>query len=385
MTRRLKIAHIITRLDLGGAQQNTLYCCAHHDHKLYDVLLLTGLGGYLDKEARKLTGVKTYFLTELKHPIAPAWDWKAYGALRRILRDEKVDLVHTHSSKAGILGRYAAHSAGVPHVVHTVHGWGFHPGQFAPARWLYQALESRTAQFTDRIITVSEENKRTGLTAGIGREDQYRVIHSGVEPRQYRFCPSAADHARKQFPNPGRPRVLVLSNFKNQKSPFDVVLVGEALKLLCPNFLILWAGDGPLREKTEWEIKKRGLQDHFHLLGWREDIGALLAATDVLLLTSLYEGLPRVVLQAMAAGKPVVATAVSGTPEAVREGVTGFLHPPHDAIGMARSLERVLKNRVLAKKMGTAGRKSLKRSFLIAEMLSQIEALYREVMENKKN
>jgi glycosyltransferase involved in cell wall biosynthesis len=135
---------------------------------------------------------------------------------------------------------------------------------------------------------------------------------------------------------------------------------------------------------TEREIRKRKLQDNFLLLGWREDIGALLAATDVLLLASLYEGLPRVVLQAMAAGKPVVATAVSGTPEAVKEGVTGFLHPPHDAAGMARSLERLLKDRALAKKMGAAGRKGLKGSFLIPEMLGQIEALYREVMEGKK-
>jgi glycosyltransferase involved in cell wall biosynthesis len=384
LTRRLKIAHIITRLDLGGAQQNTLYCCANHDRKLYDVLLLTGLGGYLDKEARKLTGVKTYFLTELKHPIAPSWDWKACRALRRILQDEKVDLVHTHSSKAGILGRYAARAAGVPHVVHTVHGWGFHPRQFAPTRCFYQSLERRAARFTDRIIAVSEENKRSGLSAGIGREDQYRVIHSGIEPRQYRLSPSAAAHAREQFPNPDRPRVLVLSNFKNQKSPLDVVRVGEVLKSLCPNFILLWAGDGPLREMTEREIRKRKLQDNFHLLGWREDIGVLLAATDVLLLTSLYEGLPRVVLQAMAAGKPVVATAVSGTPEAVKEGVTGFLHPPHDASGMARSLERLLKNRALAKKMGAAGRKGLKGSFLIPEMLGQIEALYQEVMEGKK-
>lgn len=124
--------------------------------------------------------------------------------------------------------------------------------------------------------------------------------------------------------------------------------------------------------------------DNFRLLGWREDVAGLLAATDVLLLTSLYEGLPRVVLQAMAAGKPVVATAVSGTPEAVKEGVTGFLHPPHDASGMARSLERILKDRVLGKKMGIAGRKGLKGSFLITEMLSQIEDLYQEVMDGKK-
>jgi len=384
VTRRLKIAHVITRLDLGGAQQNTLYCCAHHDREKYDVFLVTGVGGFLDKEARKLTGVKTYFLTELKHPISPSWDWKAYGAIRRILKDEKVDLVHTHSSKAGILGRYAARSAEVPHVIHTVHGWGFHPRQLAPVRWLYQALERRAAKLTDRIIAVSDENRRTGLFSGIGKKDQYRVIHSGIDPRLYRLSPPAVVQARKEFGELDRPRILVLSNFKNQKSPLDVVLAGEALKPLCPNFLLLWAGDGPLREKIEKEIVKRGLRENFRLLGWREDVGNLLAAADVLLLTSLYEGLPRVVLQAMAAGKPVVATRVSGTPEAVEEGVTGFLHPPHDIPRMAQSLERILKDRALGKRMGQAGQMALKGSFLIPEMLRQIEALYQEVMEPKK-
>ena len=386
MARRLKIAHVITRLDLGGAQQNTLYCCAHHDRKKYDVLLLTGLGGFLDKEARKLTGlngVKTYFLTELKHPVSPAWDWKAYGALKRILREEKVNLVHTHSSKAGILGRFAARAAGVPNIIHTVHGWGFYPGQLPPVRGAYQFLERSAAAHTDRIITVSDENRRVGLEAGIGKEEQYRVIHSGIEPRLYHLASTDVLRARKEFGDPARPRVLVLSNFKNQKSPFDVVRVGEALKPLCPNFLLLWAGDGPLRKKIEMEIKKKGLGENFRLLGWREDVARLLVACDVLLLTSLYEGLPRVVLQAMAGGKPVVATAVSGTPEAVKDGVTGFLQQPHDALGMAQCLERILKDRALAKKMGAAGRKGLKGSFVIIEMLRQIEALYEEVLQSK--
>jgi glycosyltransferase involved in cell wall biosynthesis len=181
----------------------------------------------------------------------------------------------------------------------------------------------------------------------------------------------------------GRPTLLVLSNLKNQKSPLDVVKTAEALKPLCPEFLLLWAGDGPLRGKVEQEIRKRGLGSQVRLLGWREDVAELLAASDCLLLTSLYEGLPRVVLQAMAAGKPVVATAVSGTPEAVRDGVSGFLHPPEDSAAMAQSLARLLKDRDLAKRMGEEGRKGLKGSFQIGEMLSEIEALYQEVVDAK--
>jgi len=380
MAQRVKVAHIITRLELGGAQQNTLYCCEHHDRKKYDVILITGVGGYLDEQARKIPGCKTYFLPELKHPIRPWWDWKALGRLTQILRDEKVDLVHTHSSKAGILGRWAAKKAGVPRVLHTVHGWGFHPGQFFPIRWAYQALERWAARFTDVLITVSDENLLAGLAAGIGRPEQYRIIHSGIDPRQYRLSFLQARRARTKLQTKGLPCVLVLANFKQQKSPLDVIEVADALRSKVPYALFLWAGDGPLFGEVERQIKARGLERHFILLGWREDIAQLLAACDALLLTSIHEGLPRVVLQAMAAEKPVVATAVSGTPEAVKHGVTGFLHQPHNTAAMAESLAKILTEPKLGKKMGKAGRELLKGSFLIDEMLRQIEKTYEKAL-----
>src|ERR1041384_5584448 len=169
-SQRVKIAHIITRLDLGGAQQNTLYCCSHHDPRKYEVLLLCGAGGYLDAEAQRPSNwFTTYFLPELKHPIRPWWDLIALWKISRLLKAEGVQLVHTHSSKAGILGRWAARLARVPYVVHTVHGWGLYPRPFVPLRRVYQTLERWTAPLTDILITVSEDNKREGLEAGIGR------------------------------------------------------------------------------------------------------------------------------------------------------------------------------------------------------------------------
>ena len=302
MAKRFKIAHIITRLELGGAQQNTLYCCTHHDRRKYDVVLISGIGGYLDGEARKIKDFKIYFLPELKHPVRSLWDLKALHRITGILWSEKVDLVHTHSSKAGILGRWAAKKAGVPRIVHTVHGWGFYPGQFFLTRWLYQTLERWAARFTDVIITVSEENRQAGLAAGIGEKDQYRVIHSGIEPKEYSLGPSAVRKERKLLRTEGRPTVLVLSNFKKQKSPLDVVNVAAKLVLKLPKVLFLWAGDGPLFQKVEQLIEKKNLKDNFELLGWRDDVAKLLAASDTLLLTSIFEGLPRVVLQAMASG-----------------------------------------------------------------------------------
>ncbi len=376
MPKHLKVAHIITRLELGGAQQNTLYCCAHHDRRKYEVILITGIGGYLDGEARKIRDCKTYFLPELKHPIRPLWDLKALHRITGILWSEKVDLVHTHSSKAGILGRWAAKKVGVPHIVHTVHGWGFYSGQFFLIRWLYQTLERWAVRFTNVMITVSEENRQAGLAARIGEKDQYQVIHSGINPKEYSLAPSAARKERKLLKTQGRPTVLVLSNLKKQKSPLDVVEVAGYLAMKLPKVLFLWAGDGPLLPKTQRLIGQKDLEPNFEMLGWRDDVAKLLAASDALLLTSIYEGLPRVVLQAMAAGKPVVATAVSGTPEAVQEGITGYLNRPHDNQGLAESLFKILSQPNQAKKMGQAGRRALKGTFLIQEMMKEIEKVY---------
>lgn len=385
MEHRLKVVHIITRLELGGAQQNTLYCCSHHDPDKYEVTLIAGAGGYLDEEAKKNADrYRTHFLRSLKHPLRPWWDLLALLKIAYLLRKKKADIVHTHSSKAGILGRWAAKLAGVPTIIHTVHGWGFYPGQFFLLRWFYQFFEGWTAAFTDALITVSEDNKKEGMASGIGRVEQYRVIHSGIQPDRFVLPSAQARKVRRRWGTASRPRVLILSNFKAQKSPLDAVKAADDLARRMPQCLFLWAGDGPLRAQMEREIELRGLKNNFRLLGWREDIADLLAACDVLLLTSLHEGLPRVVLQAMAAGKPVVATAVNGTPEAVEDGVTGYLHEPHDALGMAESLFRILSDKPLAKRMGLAGRRKLQGTFLIGEMLSEIEKLYDELVQRNK-
>ncbi|MGH7740143.1 MAG: glycosyltransferase, partial [bacterium] len=300
MAKRLKIAHIITRLDLGGAQQNTLYCCGHHNRKKYDVILICGTGGSLDDEARWIPDCRKYFLSELKHPLSPFWDWKALQRITEILLLEKVDIIHTHSSKAGLLGRWAAKRAGVRHILHTIHGWAFYPSQFFPIRWFYQALERWAARFTKVLIAVSDENRRAGLAAGIGRKRKYEVIHSGVDPAIYELDAAAVDRAKKNFKTGARPTVLVLSNFKKQKSPLDVVEVAKHLVPRLPNAFFLWAGDGPLFSKVEKRLDDLDLRKNFELLGWSDEVAELLAASDVLLLTSIYEGLPRVVLQAMA-------------------------------------------------------------------------------------
>jgi glycosyltransferase involved in cell wall biosynthesis len=376
-TRKTRVAHVITRLELGGAQQNTLYCCERHDRSKYEVHLIAGKGGFLDLQTRLLppdTDVR--LVSWLKHPVRPWSDLCAFIRLVSFFKKEHIQIVHTHSSKAGILGRLAAAWAGVPVVVHTVHGWGFHEGQTPWVKKCYCWLEKWCARFTITLIVVSEENKRYGLANGIGEEGQYRIIHSGIDPAEFKVSKERSALVRRKMGLENQPVVLVLSNFKKQKSPQTVVEVLEKLVSKVPDVILLWAGDGPGRAAVEESLRTKGLEDHARLLGWRSDVVDLLAASDALLLTSIYEGLPRVVLQAMAAGKPVVATAVSGTPEAVEKDVTGFLREPGDAEGMAVDLSCLLLDPALAKKMGAAGRKNIAGTFKIDEMLKEIEKVY---------
>ena len=330
----------------------------------------------MDDKARRVKNFKTYFLPELKHPIHPWWDRRAARKIAEILKDEKVDIVHTHSSKAGILGRWAARRAGVPRIIHTVHGWGFYPGQFFLTRWIYQALERWAAGLTDVLIAVSADNQREGLEARIGRKEQYQVIHSGIDPKSYALSQAQSRWAKRELNPENRPCVLILSNFKKQKSPMDVVNIAAQLTKKMPGVLFLWAGDGLFRAKVEAKIAQWSLESNFKLLGWRQDVDRLLAASDVMLLVSRHEGLPRVVLQAMAAKKPVVATAVNGTPEAVKNEVTGFLAPAQDIGFMVESLLKILSNPALGRKMGQAGQRALIGTFRIQMMLQEIEKIY---------
>lgn len=377
MNRRLHVHHLITKLELGGAQQNTLYCVAHHDRSRYRVSLGAGPGGVLDAEAKRIRGAERHWFANLRREISPWRDWRFVGEYAAFLRRERVDILHTHSSKAGILGRLAARRAGTPVVIHTVHGWGFHDYQPWPVRRLYIGLERRVAPSTDLLIAVSRENVARGLANGIGRRDQYRVIRSGIIPEEFSRPRRGRATVRRSLGIPAAaPLVITVGNFKPQKAPLDFVRAAAIVARSVPEAWFLMAGDGELKSAARTLAGELGIADRLLTPGWRRDIPDLLHAADVFALSSLFEGLPRSVLQAAVAGLPVVATAVSGTPEAVRDGVTGWLVPPGRPPSLAARLTHLLRHPAKARAMGRAGRRQIGAEFDIRTMLTRIESAY---------
>ena len=377
--KRPRIVHIITRLELGGAQQNTLYCVEHHDRMRFDVGLWAGEGGILDAGARAIDHADVKLLPWLRHPIDPARDILAVMRLAGMLRD--VDLIHTHSSKAGILGRAAARLAGVPGVVHTVHGWSFNDAQPAGTRRLYLEAERAAARFTDRIVCVARFDRDRGLVSGIGHASQYRIIRSGIDPSLYQAPAGARERLRETLG--AAPQDVVvgsIANFKPQKGPLDFVEAARLSRLRDPRMRFVIAGDGDLRPALVSAIADAGLEDAVHLLGWRDDIPELLAAMDIFLLTSLFEGLPRVVLQAMAASVPVVATDTGGVAEVVIHGESGYLVPPGNPAAAADAIVALAHDPGTRRRFASAARGRLGDEFNIRLMVGALEALYDEVL-----
>jgi len=380
-TSRHRIAHVITRLDLGGAQQNTLFCVGHHDRARFDVELIAGAGGILDADARRIADADVHLVPWLVHPIAPWRDLEAVLRLRRQLRSRRVDLVHTHSSKAGILGRLAARIAGVPVVVHTVHGWSFNDTQPATVQAAYARLERFAARRTNRLVVVAAGDREKGLARGIGRPEQYEVIRSGIDIAEFERPSRPRNEIREQLGfGPEHVVVGTVACLKPQKAPLDFVRAAASAHARDPRLRFFVAGDGDLRPALADLVRDLGLDGVVRLLGWRRDVPELLHAMDVFLLTSRFEGLPRTVLQAMAAGVPVVATAVDGTPEVVRDGESGLLVPQGRPDRAAERVLELIADPALRSRCIAGARRVLTSEFDIRRMVRDLDRLYVDLL-----
>jgi glycosyltransferase involved in cell wall biosynthesis len=361
-----------------------MYTAALLDRERYQVDVLcgpqTGSEGSLIEETRA-RGVRLTILPDLLREISPAHDLLALVNLARLMRANRYDIVHTHSSKAGILGRIAARLAGVPAIVHTVHGWSFHDQMSPRVRRTYILLERMAASITGAMIVVTRKDIDKGLREGIGRPEQYRLIHSAIPLEE--FDPQKIDRAGARqalgLP-PGAPVLGNVGRFSAQKNPLDWVRVAGRVARLLPECRFLLVGDGPLRPQVEALLQAEGIAERTTLTGLRRDVPAMLAAMDVFLLTSLWEGLPRVLPQALAMQAPVVASRVDGSAEAIQDGETGYLCDPADLDGLAYQCAGLLRDRELRQRLGRRGREFAVQEFDLRRMVAQIDALYRELM-----
>jgi glycosyltransferase involved in cell wall biosynthesis len=391
----IRVVHVITKLELGGAQENTLHTLGHLDPARFSGLLVAGTDGILVADALRDAAAGRYearLVRPLVREVSPPRDAAALASLAGILRREVRAarrrggegapqlVVHTHSSKAGILGRAAARLAGAPVVIHSIHGYPFHPRQRPAVRRAFVALERLAARWTTRFIAVAQADIEEGVALGLFPRERATLIRSGIDIA--RFSGAGLDRAAKRRElglDAGRPLAGMIGNFKPQKNPVDFVRVAGLVASRVPAAQFLMAGDGPLRSEVEAEISRRGLGERLRLVGWRRDVHEIIPCLDVLVLTSLWEGLPRVFPQAMAAARPVVAYRVDGAPEAIAEGVNGHLVEPGDVAGAASRVADLLLDPARAAAMGAAGRERVG-EFDADLMVRQQETLYERLL-----
>lgn len=380
----VKIVHTITKLELGGAQQNTLYTLEHLPDD-YEGRLLCGEGGILDEEAEKSEKYTTIFCPFLRRKINPYFDWRAYKWMVKYFNEIKPDIIHSHSSKAGILSRWAAKKAGVPVIIHTFHGFGFNPLQSKPIRKFFIWLEKKAAKVTTKLIFVSHANKNKAKSLGIGEDEQYMVVRSGIDIEKFAYQPEPRHRYLKNFIDinlQAEDKIIGnISCFKPQKGLHDFIRACSRLKDM-GSYKFVLIGDGVLRQELEKQVKEAGLSDYLAMPGWwEEDVAKIIPEFDIMLHTAYFEGLPRVFLEAMACGVTIVATDVDGASDVIEHGVNGYLAKTQDIESMSGYVHELLQDESKRRIMGKKGREKLSVEFNISTMSDILNELYNKLIK----
>jgi len=383
----MRIAHVITRMIVGGAQENTLLCCQDLI-RLYgdDVLLVTGpsLGPEGDLLGQGWGGgVPLALVPELRRAIHPWRDLRSYLAIKRILREFKPDVVHTHSAKGGVLGRMAAHALRIPAIVHTVHGAPFHPYQGRAARRLFRWCESYAARRCHALVSVADAMTDLMVDAGVAPRDKFTTIYSGMDVEPFLAASDHRQRVRDEYGFSDQHVVIgKIARLFHLKGHEYLIRAASRVVRQCPDVRFLLVGDGLLREKLQRQIAEADLSEYFRFVGLvpPEQIPAMLGAMDVLVHVSLREGLARALPQALIAGKPVVSYDVDGAREVAITGETGFLIPPRQVGPLADALIELASDAQLRERMGQEGRGRFTEQFRHETMTRQLRKLYERLL-----
>jgi glycosyltransferase involved in cell wall biosynthesis len=378
----MRVVHIITRMIIGGAQENTLYNCLdlieqHGD----DVLLITGPskgpeGELLDKG--RAGGLAVCQLDTLVRSIRPWQDFETYRELPRQLAKFQPDVVHTHSAKGGFLGRAAAWGR-VPLVIHTVHGAPFHPYQNAMARRLFITLERWAAKRCHHMICVADAMTELMVNAGVAPRDKFTTIYSGMDVEPFRLSGQYRQAARDEIGFPDSAIVVgKIARLFHLKGHEYLIQAAHQVIQQNPNVHFVLVGDGILRSHLENQIEQLGIAQHFHFTGLvpPERIPYYLSSMDILVHTSLREGLARTLPQALIAGKPVISYDVDGAREVAINGETGILLPPKSVHELAQAIVKLASDSGLRHRLGQGGALRFTEQFRHQYMTQQIRDLY---------
>jgi len=397
---RVRVVHVITRFDKGGSAENTFLTVTGLNPARYETYLLAGSDGQ-DTAAAVSTpsaesaaaeenmarvqaaGVKTFIVPELVRPVAPLRDLRAFLRIRGLIRRLAPQIVHTHTSKAGIIGRLAAFSAGVPVVVHTPHGhvfWGYFG---AVASRFFITLEKSASRLTDRLIMLTGQEKADHLRYRIAPPDKFVVIHSGVclEPFLQITIADRRPDSDPAFP-PDSFVIGTIGRLTAIKGQRYLLEAAAGLLREIPELICIIVGEGELRRELAARAASLGMGERAFFPGWRRDVPSYMAALDLFVMPSLNEGMGRVVVEAMAAGRAVIASDVGGLRDLVVHGENGLLVPPGNAAALAAAIRTLYRDPKRRRIMGQNGRMKAP-AFSAAAMIKKIDELYMNLLREK--
>lgn len=382
--RKIKILHIITRLCAGGAREVILKIVASLDKERFDVTLISGPEDMPAGDG-EIPNVRMIVIPQLVRNINPLKDLIALLRLYFFMRREKFDIVHTHTSKAGIIGRTAALLSNVPIIFHMPHGSIFHPVYYGKFRlFIFSRIEKIAALYTDKIIVGSDNERDDFVNNGIGAGDKYIKIPYYFIGDRFNDIRVDGQAKRKELNVPEGALLLVnIARLVPEKGHLFCLDAFKQVLVEAHDAVLLIVGEGRLKGDIEKKITELGLQGNVMLTGFREDVPEILSAADISLHTSLWEGTPLTIAEAMSLGKAVIATAVGGIPEMISDGVNGILVPPQDTDELAKWIIRLSKDRELLADLGREAKEYAIIKFNPKHVIEEINNLYDAFLKRK--
>lgn len=381
----IRVLQVITRLIPGGAVEVVLNLCSGLKERGFEVELAGAPDPRTAETVRKV-GIPFHPIPEFRREVSPLYDLWALLKLYELIKKGGYQIVHTHTSKAGILGRLAARLAHVPVIVHTPHGSIFRPTFFGlPKRWFFALTERLAARWADKIITLCQSEVRDYLSHGIAPREKYVVIPNGIDLGRFRQSRRVNIAEEKQ--GLGLPKdsfvIGMIARLDPEKGHFEALEAFQKVHKEIPDAFLLIVGEGELKEAIQQKIASMGIGDRVVMTGYRADIPEITHILDVSLTPSLWDCSPRSVLEAMVCGIPVIATNVGGIPEMVSDGETGLLVPVGDAEAMARCILRLRKDVGLGKKLTSQASRRGQKLFDLPRTIERIVQLYLRLLTEK--